>query len=119
MAAYAPLYMDRPHEADLAPPGSGACQHLPLAVPLVELIMVSNPPLGVLVFRSLGASRCQRPPVSGSGPRRWSYRALHHLWLPLLGLGAFGKGQAVCQGQLPAVPRPEWVISTRPKAARD
>lgn len=49
--------------------------------------------LGVLVLgplgRNSGAGQCQTLTVTGAGQPVWSYKVIHSLWLPLLGLGVY------------------------------
>ena len=89
---------------------SGACLGLPWGVPLVELIgPCSNKAwilsLGMLVLEPLGtdsgAGQSQVLPVTVSGLPVWSYKAVHCLWLPLVGLVMCRTGQTVHQGWLP------------------
>ena len=37
--------------------------------------------------------QCQILPVTGPGQPIWNYNMIHSLWLPLLGLGVWGKDQ--------------------------
>ena len=43
--------------------------------------------------------------VTGPGQSVSSYKLIHSLWLPLLGLGVWGRAQAVHQGRLSVAPR--------------
>ena len=43
--------------------------------------------------RESGAGQCQTLPVTGYGRPVWSYKVIHSLWLPLLGLGVHEKDQ--------------------------
>ena len=97
------------------PQQSRVCWDLPLDVLLVELIascsdVVWSWPLGVLVlgplWRDSGAVQCEMLPVTGPGKCVWSYRGIHILWLPLLGLGMCRKDQAAHQGWLLPAPGP-------------
>ena len=60
-------------------------------------VAVSSP-LGVLVLgplgRDSGAEQCHKLPVTGPGQPVQRYKAVHSLWLSLLGLGVHGKDQA-------------------------
>ena len=42
--------------------------------------------------RDSGAYQCQALPMTGPGLQVWSQTVIHHLWLPLLGLGMHGRG---------------------------
>lgn len=44
-------------------------------------------------------------PVSGSGQSILSYKAIHSLWLPLVGLGTHGKSQALRLASTSTEPR--------------
>ena len=59
--------------------------------------VVSSWPLGSLGLGSLGsdsgAGLCHMVPVTGLRKLIWIYKAIHSLWLPLLGLGMSGKDQ--------------------------
>ena len=60
--------------------------------------------MDVLVLEPLGrdsdSNQCHTLPVTGSGQPVWSYKVIHSLWLPLLGLGVHRNDQGVHQGQL-------------------
>ena len=98
-------------EKKFFPGRSGACWNPPLGVPLVWLVglisgVVWSPTLVVLVLaplrRVFGAGQCQTLCVTGLGLPVWSYHAFHPLWLCLLGLGVYGRGQVLYKVWLPA-----------------
>ena len=53
-----------------------------------------------------GADEYEMLPVTGPVQPVWSYKVTHSLWLPLLGLGVWGKDQASLQGQILPAPGP-------------
>ena len=98
-----------PHEVEFASERSGACWNLPFDMLLVKLIgscsdVLWSWPLRMLVLepleRDFGAGKCQMLPVTSSGQSVWCYKAIHSVWLPLLGLSVYRKDQATHQGVL-------------------
>ena len=57
-------------------------------------------------WKKLWCRPCQTLPVNGPGKSLATYKAIHSLWLSLLGLGVCGKDQAVHKGQTLPAPGP-------------
>lgn len=55
-------------------------------------------------LRMTGAGQCQMLPVTGPWQPVQSYKVIHNMWQPLLGLCVFGKDQAMHRGQLLSAP---------------
>ena len=60
-----------------------------------------------LLGRDSSADQCQKMPVIGCDLPVWRYKAIHSMWLPLLGLGMYGEDPAVHQDQLLPAAGPE------------
>lgn len=62
---------------------------------LLELIGLCPDVLWVYLARDSGPGKYQALPVTGPRLPVWKYKVIHSLWLPLLGPGVCGRGQAV------------------------